>query len=284
MACGLLRTDKTVSVPALTFVATMNAPLLAGHDVSVVDVDEDTFISPEAAIQVSYAGYPVISKIGDGIKVIDDAHCLRRGMWYDYDKETVSVISTHAIKPITTGEGGVILTNSMKIAENLRSMSDHGHWNSTLYGHNFRMSSIQAALGLSQLQSAEEMFYYRKEIAIIYRHAFKNNQHISMQNDHISHSNHIFPIVMNAAIDRNWFRDALLAEGVKTQIHYQPLNKLAVNHSQRDRIDYDGEFPVAESMWNHGFSLPMHNDLGLGEAKKVVQAVEKILSYVEANK
>lgn len=284
LACSFLRHGKTVSVPALTFVATMNAPLLAGHDVYVTDVDGDTFIAPEAVIPVSYAGYPIGTSYSTHTRIIDDAHCLRRGMGDSYGKNTVSVISTHAIKPITTGEGGVILTHSSLVAEDLRGMSDHGHCNNTLYGHNFRMSSIQAALGLSQLKSAQEMFWYRKEIATIYRQALKNNPYIKMQDDHSLHSNHIFPIILDGKIDRNWFREALLAEGVKTQIHYQPLNLLATVHSECARIDGDASFPVAERMWNHGFSLPIHNDLGLGEARKVVQAIEKILSYVEANK
>jgi UDP-4-amino-4,6-dideoxy-L-N-acetyl-beta-L-altrosamine transaminase len=281
LACDLV--TKPHTIPSLTFVATMNAPLLNGNEVKIVDVDPVTFVANDATIPVSYAGYPVETGKDGLIKVVDDAHSLRRNMADRYSKRTISVISTHAIKPITTGEGGVMLTNSKELADHLRGMSDHGHWNSTSYGHNFRMSSIQAALGLSQLESAQEMFWYRKEIAAVYRNALRDNPLVKLQQDHLSHSNHIFPLILDSSIDRNWFREALLAEGVKTQIHYQPLHLIARTHSEWSRIDEGGKYPVTMSMWNHGFSLPMHNDLGPGEARKVMEAFEKILNHVKGN-
>jgi UDP-4-amino-4,6-dideoxy-L-N-acetyl-beta-L-altrosamine transaminase len=262
----------SVSVPSLTFVATMNAPLLAGWQVKVVDVNKDTFLmEPDnSSIPVSYAGYPV----DQAHLVIDAAHELNRHMG-DIGS-SLAVISTHAIKPLTTGEGGVVLTNSHQQRSFLRELSDHGNGGG-LYGHNFRMSSIQAALGLSQLERADEMFAVRREIAAIYRDRLAQHGSIKLQRDHKRHSNHIFPIVLGEAIDRDWFKAALLAEGVRTQIHYEPLHILAKRHSQHGRIDAEGEFPASESMWYHGLSLPIHNAMTLKDARMVMDAVDKIM-------
>lgn len=277
---GELYRYKIITVPALTFVATMNTPLLAGFDVQIADVDAETFLLPKPcsawSIPVSYAGYPLSQKA----LFYDDAHSFNLGMG-NYSGATVSVISTHAIKPLTTGEGGVVLTNSSRTADDIRALSDHGHTNETLYGHNFRMSSIQAAVGLSQLNDARELFFWRKEIATVYRNGLKDYP-VKLQPDSHSHSNHIFPIVLPEDVDRDWFRNALEAEGVLTQIHYEPLNLIAKRHSQSHRIKANGEYPVAESMWNHGFSLPMHNALSLGEAKKVMEAFEKVYSTLKS--
>lgn len=268
---------ESIAVPSLTFVATMNAALLAGFSVKIVDVDPNTYLMEapwkNIGIPVSYAGYPF--PLTKNHIVIDAAHQFARA--FDYTNWAVSVISTHAIKPLTTGEGGVILCNNESLANELRQITDHGH-SGSLYGHNFRMSSIQAALGLSQLERADEMFLIRKGIADIYRDCLKDLP-IKLQKNHNNHSNHIFPIILTGQIDRNWFREALLAEGVKTQIHYEPLHIIKERHSEKDRITIDSDFPVSNLMWNHGFSLPMHNAMSFGDARKVVEAVRKIFEY-----
>lgn len=267
-----------VTVPSLTFVATMNAALLAGCAVNVVDVDPDTYLLPKhhsvQSVAVSYAGYPLSQES----IIYDDAHSLNKGMGI-YSGARVSVISTHAIKPITTGEGGVVLTNGVWEEDFIRSLSDHGNGD-TLYGHNMRMSSIQAALGLSQLESAYEMFLWRKEIAKIYRDGLAGLP-VKLQQDSNSHSNHIFPVILSDRIPRDWFREALKAEGVLTQIHYEPLHLLAKKHVKGNEINISGDYPVAESIWYHGFSLPMHNAMTLKEARLVVEAMQKIFDYVE---
>lgn len=267
-----------ITIPSLTFVATMNAALLAGCSVKIVDVDPETYLLPKhhstQSVAVSYAGYPLSQKS----TIYDDAHSLNKGMGI-YSGTGVSVISTHAIKPITTGEGGVVLTNRADDEWDIRMLSDHGNGD-TLYGHNMRMSSIQAALGLSQLESAYEMFLWRKEIATIYRDGLAGLP-VKLQQDSNSHSNHIFPVILPDRIHRDWFREALKAEGVLTQIHYEPLHLLAKRHISGNEINTNNDYPVAESMWYHGFSLPMHNAMTLKEARQVVDAMQKIFDYVE---
>jgi dTDP-4-amino-4,6-dideoxygalactose transaminase len=264
-----------VTVPALTFVATMNAPLLAGFNVKIVDVEPATYLLPKIysawSIPVSYAGYPLSQRA----MFYDDAHSLSRTM-SNYSSNEAAVISTHAIKPITTGEGGVVLTNDQNFADLIRLLSDHGY-GQTNYGHNFRMSSIQATLGLSQLERAGEMFLWRKELAKIYRERLGKNEFVTLQQNSNSHSNHIFPVILDDSIDRDWFRKALFAEGVATQIHYEPLHRVRTKHSEFRRIKADGAYPVADRMWEHGFSLPMHNSLSIGDCRKVMDAFEKIL-------
>lgn len=269
------RNGMTVTVPALTFVATMNAPLLAGFNVRIKDVNPDTYILDEKeswAIPVSYAGYPV----NQLHVVIDAAHELNRQMG-NTGPNGVAVISTHAIKPLTTGEGGVVLANNKGVADLIRELSDHGN-NGMLYGHNFRMSSLQAALGLSQLERAAEMFAIRREIVAIYRDRLEQRKDlVKLQHDHPSHSNHIFPVILSTMFNRDTVRDALLAEGVRTQIHYKPLHLLRNRHSEAERIAIEKEYPVSESMWNNGLSLPAHNAMTLKDARVVMDALEKVM-------
>lgn len=265
-----------VDVPALTFVATMNAPLLAGWNVNIVGVNPRTFVMHQPdyySIPVSYAGYPVAESI-----VTDDAQSFRRR-----DKATgTAVISTHGIKNIATGEGGVVLTNCESIASDTRQMSDHGHQGSN-YGHNFRMSSIQAALGLSQLSRADSMQINRANVAALYRDRLATySDIIRLQEQHELHSNHLFPIILNEKFGRNWFRMALKAEGVLTQVHYKPLHLIARNHIKRSKITYlsNNHYPTAMAMWSNGLSLPIHNDLSLKQAELVMDAFDKIMDYL----
>jgi UDP-4-amino-4,6-dideoxy-L-N-acetyl-beta-L-altrosamine transaminase len=269
---------QAVTVPSLTFIATMNAPLLAGFKVKIKDVDSDTYILSDGeswSIPVSYAGYPVSQQPH---VVIDAAHELNRHMG-NTGPDGLAVISTHAIKPLTTGEGGVVFANNKATADLIRELSDHGNMG-MLYGHNFRMSSIQAALGLSQLERADEMFAIRREIASIYRDRLKDVSGVKLQKNHANHSNHIFPVILNGLFNRDSFRDALLAEGVRTQIHYQPLHLLKNRHVESARITVSGKYPVAESMWQRGLSLPVHNAMTLKEARMVMDAFEKVMELL----
>ncbi len=270
-----------INVPALTFAATMNAPLLAGVDVKITDVDEHTFVMNDmghCSLPVSYAGYPV-----EWTSIYrDDAQYLSLVGKQNCSSNTIScVISTHGIKNITTGEGGVVLTNDSLFAKEIRRMSDHGHgWGN--YGHNFRMSSLQASLGLSQLKRTKEMQAKRKNVAFLYRSRLANYRDVKMQSAHEEHSCHLFPIILKQAKDglsRNEVRFALKAEGVLTQVHYEPLHLIAKRHPEAARIRASGNYPVSESMWHHGMSLPIHNNLSLREAELVMDAFDKIMEY-----
>lgn len=280
----LYLTDSLVHIPALTFVATMNAPLLAGKHVRIVDVDERTWCMKNpseyhyvATCPVSYAGLQ--TNVESDIS--DDAHLLYRNMAKN-SKSKISVISTHAIKPIATGEGGVVLTNDWIAANEMRGMSNHGNGGGTAYGHNFRMSAIQAALGMSQLKRADENFEKRDTIAYIYKDYLKETLYhkgrVSTQLNlyPYRHSNHIFPIILDNSVDRNEFRSALKAEGVMTQVHYKPLNLIAQEHPLKNKIVVEGEYPNATRMWEHGFSLPMHNNMTSDDAHLVMRAFNKV--------
>ena len=272
-ACNIDR--GLVIVPALTFVATMNAPLLAGFEVVVKDVEEwmtvvfDDIESRHYNSPVSYSGKFVD---GNHRSVIDHAQCLLPDMGFG-DISMGAVISTHAIKNITTGEGGVVLTNRKDVASFVRSMADHGV-GGTNYGHNFRMSSIQAALGLSQLTRATDSTLFRRWV-----HNYYSSHLIGVETIEGESSHHTFPVILkDQNVNRDEFRELLEASGIGTQIHHTPLYYLAQNHRLIDKIHFNEPhlYPNTERMWTRGFSLPMHNALNTDDVEYIVDTFNHI--------
>lgn len=235
-----LRSRQRVVVPANTFIATANAPLVCGADIWVADIDPETWLigddlphdGAEALIAVDYGGVPCdyqrlrhwCDKHG-AFLIADSCHSLggayRGQMIGGVDGVDMTCLSFHPAKTITTGEGGAVLTNSDALDTRLRWIRDNGRPGGV--GLNGHMSDISAALGHSQLARIDEILERRVALADAYRDALGPIDGVALQRipDDVDSSCHIMPVWVGDMARAA--RSALLAEGVSTRQMYLPL-------------------------------------------------------------
>lgn len=259
-------------------------------------------------IPVDLAGYPVNLEafriLADkyNLWVLEDS-CHAPGGWFldsDGTKQhcgngnyaDFAIFSFHPVKHIACGEGGMITTNDhqkyLKLKQ-LRShgmvyqgddrlQENHGGWYMELQelGYNYRIPDILCALGISQLEKANEGIIRRREIAKKYDVAFQTKITTrSICNDHIGHAYHLYIIEVE---DRKALYDYLRTEGIFTQVHYIPLHLMPY---YKELGFNKGDFPYSETYYNRCLSLPMYPTLSEEEQDFVI---EKVLSHEEPNR
>lgn len=253
---------------------------------------------------VDFAGYPhnleEVRRIADrhGLWIIEDA-CHAPGAWWT-DSEgrrqltgnsrwaDCTVFSFHPVKHIATGEGGMVTTADPALLERLRLYRTHGitrdpevmdrndggwYYEMRELGFNYRLTDIQAALGISQLSRADEGISRRLRIAGRYDEAFRDVPGIKTpyRAGDIGHAFHLYVIQV---ADRKGLYDFLRSEGVLAQVHYAPLHLMP--YYRRDGWK-EGSLPVVEDYYAHCLSLPMYPTLTDEEQDYVI---EKVLEFV----
>lgn len=200
----------------------------------------------------------------------------------------LAIFSFHPVKHIAAGEGGMITTNNRELYERLLVLRTHGiqqKLNRRIYddslwyyemqelGYNYRLTDIQAALGNSQLQRAEVGLLRRREIAEIYKEAFKDNINIIDRNKGYSdeHAYHLYIIEVR---DRKGLHSYLREENIFAQIHYVPAHLMPYYRKYGWKV---GDLPNAEDYYSVCISLPVYPTLTKEEQLKVIHSV---LSYV----
>lgn len=240
-----------------------------------------------------------------GLWVVEDAaHAFpaamrqdANGPWIRCGEGTAAVtcFSFYANKTITTGEGGMAVTNEAGLAERMRLMSLHGlsrdawerysgegTWDYKIVapGFKYNLTDIAGAIGLGQLARAEAMRQRREEIAQHYLSAFRDMDEFDLplnDSDRI-HSWHLFPIrlrIDRLAISRNEFFDKLTATGVSCSVHWRPLHLHPYYQESADGWDPES-CPVATRVWKTLISLPLFPDLRPEEIQHVVESVKSI--------
>lgn len=322
-AIGVEPGDK-VFVPALTFTATAEVVRYMGADPILLDVEYETgIISPQildkaiskhpeakALILVHYGGRAARMTTPDGrgildicrknnIKLIEDAaHAFptRFGDRYIGSFGDVSCFSFYANKTITTGEGGMLLTNNKSIYERAKIMRLHGIdrdiWNrynsngsSWEYdviapGYKYNMPDINAAIGLAQLQKAELWRKERQRCAAYYYKELSQILHIDLHecnNCMDDHAWHLFPIFIQpgSPIKRNEFMQKLSEEGIGTSVHYKPLYRMSY-YKNKYNLNPD-KFPNTERFWQGTVSLPIYPELQEQELNYICMTIRKII-------
>jgi perosamine synthetase len=313
-AAGLKAGDEAVTSP-LTFAATANCVLYQGATPIFADVCADTLnLDPEkvceritprtrAILPVDYAGHPAdmgaILELAErhDLVVIEDA-CHALGSTYRRRRTGsnahMTIFSFHPVKPITTGEGGMVTTDDADYAEILRRFRNHGtssdarrrhseggwHYEMVLLGFNYRLTDIACALGISQLKKVDENLSRRREIANCYGASFRDLPGIALPvvRDDVKPAWHLYPIRLNLeklAADRSEIFRALRAENIGVNVHYIPVH---LHPYYRERFGYcGGEYPVAERAYERLISLPMFHGMSHRDVEDVIAAVKKVL-------
>jgi dTDP-4-amino-4,6-dideoxygalactose transaminase len=313
MALGIGVGDEVI-VPSLTFVATSNAVLYTGAEARFADIlgPEELNISPaeiekqitprtKAIIVVHYGGFPCrmmqIQEIAarHGLAVIEDsAHApgaslngRALGAW-----GAIGCFSFFSNKNLSTGEGGMLVTDDDEIAARARILRSHGMTSLTWdrhqghaytydvvnLGYNYRIDEIRSALGLVQLDKLRANNDRRKAITETYWQMLDGSGlelsfRAYAQEAGVSPAFHILPVILPEGADRQKFIDRMRSAGVQTSIHYPPIHQFSY---YKDR--YPGvNLPKTEHVAGREVTLPLYPNMDAHSINLVVEAINQAL-------
>lgn len=320
MACqaaGIGAGDEVITTP-ITFAASANCALYCGAKPVFADINEETYnIDPahveslttektKAVVAVDYTGQSVeLDRLlahcrkHNLVLIEDGAHVI--GTSYNGKKNgsiaDMTTLSFHPVKTVTGGEGGAVLTNSEEYYQKLLLYRSHGitknpakmehepdgpwYYEQVALGMNYRMTDMQAALIISQLDKLPLFMKRRKEIVKAYDEAFSKLPQLFVQkeipqSDTTRHLYILRIIPEKLKIDRKQFFEALAAENICCQVHYIPVYYFPYY----EKLGYQkGLCPKAEKLYEEEISLPLYYAMTDQDVDDVIQAVTKIVEY-----
>lgn len=313
-AAGIGAGDEVITT-SLTFAASSNCVLYCGGTPVFADVDAKTYnIDPEdikrkitprtkAIIAVHLAGQPcdmdaihAIAKEHNLIVIEDGAHAL--GSEYKGKKvgalSDMTTFSFHPVKPITTGEGGMIVTDDEEFYKKLVLFRSHGitrdenlmtrnegpwFYQQLELGYNYRMTDIQCALGCSQMKKLDRFLNRRRELVKRYEEAFADCPNIvtPYQLPETNSGWHLY-IVQVKNCDRREIFEALRGEGIGVNVHYIPVyyHPYYQEHGYREV-----HCKNAEEIYTHMISLPLYPGLTDVQQDEVIEKIKKMVGTVK---
>lgn len=313
LAYGVKEGDEVI-VPSFTFISTANSALFVGAKPVFADIEKETFgLDPDSVMEnissktraimpVHYGGCPCkiqeLREIADdyGLILIEDA---AEAFGAEISGKKIgsfgdsSMLSFCQNKVITTGEGGALVTNSKEVYQKLKLLRSHGREDNAQYfssiqysdyttlGYNFRMSSITAALGVSQIKKATEIIKMRRGKAFYFisllRKEVGNDVHFPEIPESYFNVYQLFTIL---ADKRDELKDYLASKGIMTKIYFSPVH---ATHFYKNVLGYDCKLPVTEELAESVLTLPMHPCLTFDEIDCVVNEIKNFYgdnSYV----
>ncbi|HDO1323777.1 UDP-4-amino-4,6-dideoxy-N-acetyl-beta-L-altrosamine transaminase [Aeromonas veronii] len=301
----------------ISFVASANCALYCGAQVDFVDIEPDTgnmcavelekkLIAakaegklPKVVIPVHFAGLPCdmkeIHRLGQeyGFRIIEDA-CHALGARY-HDEPTgngrysdITVFSFHPVKIITTGEGGMAMTNDPALAKTMRMLRSHGitrepedfinepdgpwYYEQQMLGFNYRMTDIQAALGLSQMARLEEFLTKRRAIAAYYQTKLSHSMSEVLKNRTDRQSAwHLFVVIVKNPIRKEIFT-RLHQAGIIANVHYIPIH-----HQPYYKRAYNASKQQSKHFYNCCITIPLYPDMQHDQAVFIITKLLKTL-------
>lgn len=317
MAAGVGEGDEVITTP-ITFAASANCALYCGARPVFADIDPETYnidparveaaITPrtKAVVAVDYTGQSValdplrkICKEHNLVLIEDGAHVI--GTKYEGKPNgsisDMTTFSFHPVKTVTGGEGGAVLTNDEKLYQKLLLYRAHGitrnpelmahepdgpwYYEMVDMGYNYRMTDMQAALIISQLDKLEMFSKRRKEIVARYNEAFAKLPQISVQkeipeSDTTRHLYILRIVPEKLKINRRQFFDALAAENICCNVHYIPTYYFPYY----EKLGYQrGICPNAEKLYEEIISLPLYYAMSDEDVESVIHGVQKLAEY-----
>jgi len=327
VALELPSNSKVITSP-ISFVASANSIIYAGHHPVFVDIEKDTVnlnidlveqklkIDSDivAVIPVHFAGLPCDMKklkelaVSNNIKVIEDAahalgsRYLSGEMIGSCQFSDMTVFSFHPVKSITTGEGGMVTTNNYQLYKKLLRLRSHGinklddefqntvlaktsgvtnpwYYEMIELGYNFRLTEIQAVLGISQLKRLGKFTAKRAKLVERYKDLLMSSAAISpaQKCSTENSANHIFPIRVNFGeikSSRNTLMLDLRKNGVGTQVHYLPIPA----HPFYSALGYTiAEIPEAFAYYQEALTIPLFPSLRKSQQNRIISLLEKLV-------
>jgi dTDP-4-amino-4,6-dideoxygalactose transaminase len=313
LAIGLHPGDEVI-VPSLTFVATANAVRYTGATPIFADIisNNDLNIDPlsikklitdktKAIIVMHYGSYACkmeeIKEIADEyhLTIIEDAAHSAGAYLHDKMLGTIGDVGCYSFfsnKNMTTGEGGMIVTNDRDIFEKITRLRSHGmttltwdrhqghawSYDVTDLGYNYRIDEIRAAIGLTQLSKLDNFNEKRRKITVLYRELlleqcpeviipFKNHEGIS--------ACHIMPVLLPEGVNRISFMESLKSFGIQTSIHYPPIHKFSY-YQENASLSKNNLFRT-ENVASREVTLPIYPSLNEDQVHYIVNSIKSAL-------
>ena len=317
IAAGIAPGDEVITTP-ITFAASANCVSYCGGKPVFADIDPETYnidpaaieacITPhtKAVIPVHYTGQSVaydeiaaLCKKHGLILIQDAAHAV--GTLYKGQPigslADMTCISSHPVKTVTSGEGGMVTTNDEALYQKLLLARSHGitrdraqmvypsddpwYYEMVSLGYNYRLTDMQAALLSSQLDKLSAFSGRRKEIVTRYDEAFEKIDGIIVQKEipESDTTRHLYIIQLDPDVltcTRREFFDAMAAENIHCQVHYIPVYRLPYYQA----LGYPkGLCPEAEALYERILSIPLYYSLTDEQVEQVIYAVRKLCAY-----
>lgn len=318
-AMGVGLGDKVITTP-YTFTATAEVIRYLGAEPLFADIEENSsLIDPiqirklatqqgvKAIIPVHIAGEPCKIKEITQICLENDLYCLEDAAHafpakhkknYLGSQSDVGVYSFYATKTLTTGEGGMVVTNNKKIADRIKIMRLHGinrdvwdrhtsdsaNWEYDIVapGYKYNLTDIASAIGLIQLTKAEKMLKMRTQIAKTYFSQLSDlpNLHLPFWNEDSSWHLFILQIQEQGSFEKNhqlrnkWI-EKLAEKGIGTSVHYKPLHLMTY---YKERYNFKPEdFPNSLNRYSRSFSLPIFPGMKKNEVQYIITTIRELV-------
>lgn len=315
LALGLKKNDYLWTVP-ITFIASANCGIYCGAKIDLVDINKDTFNIdikvleqklqqakkknklPKILIPVHLGGNPCdLEKINSlakkyKFKVIEDAsHAFgsryKNSIIGDCRYSDAVVFSFHPVKPITSGEGGAVMSNNYKIYKKIKMLREHGivreknlfknkkqikpwYFEQQYLGFNYRLSDINAALGSSQVDHLNKFLKKRNNIAEIYYKKLTDKIEFQKNHPNTLSARHLFIIKVQKKIHEDFF-NFLRSKGLFVQLHYIPIYRHPY-YKKKFKFDIK-KFPNSENYYSTAFSIPIYFSLDKKKQFKIVNLI-----------
>ena len=307
-----LKPSSEIIVPSFTFIATANWPLMVGTKPIFSEIEEETLgmdpsyldsiISKKTKVlmPIHYGGMPCkiieIKKFAEQHKLTlieDSAESIgstignkKTGSFGD-----MSILSFAGNKVLSTGEGGAVIVNSKKIYEKLKLIRSHGRQINSNYfqtnetpnyvslGYNWRMSSMTAALGISQLKKIEKLISKRRKNANYLSSKLKKHSEIILPSDYKNHKNvfQLYSIRITGKNLRNNLMKFLKKQGIMSKIFFEPAH-LTKFHSKN--INKKISLPVTEKISQQILTLPMYPGLTKNEMNFICDSIDEFFELL----
>lgn len=306
LALGISKNDE-ILVPSFTFISTVNSVLMVNAIPKFVDIEEVTYgLDPlktkkaistktKALIPVHYSGLPCkvselkeLAKLNNLFLIEDAAESLgasinnkKVGSFGD-----IGIFSFAGNKVLTTGEGGAIVTNSKKVYEKLKLIRSHGRLEKQNYfssvekpnystlGYNWRMSSITAALGISQLNKLDKLISLRRKNAKYLSNKLKNIKQIKtpFESENNIHAYQMYTIRLSTSTLRNKLKKFLQTKQIMSKVFFYPVHK---TNFYKNFLSHNPILPITDSISNQVLTLPMYPSLQKDELNYISNSIHE---------
>jgi len=310
-ALGIRQGDEVITTP-FSFIASANCILYEGAKPVFVDIEEDTLnIDPDkiedaitertkAILPIDVFGHPCdwdrILAIAEkyGLKVIEDA-CEALGSEYKGRKcgsfGDISVLAFYPNKQITTGEGGVLLTDDEDIYKLCKSLRNQGRGETDEWltferlGYNYRLDEMSCALGISQMKRIDEILKLRENVANYYQELLSDFEGIQLPQikDYASKVSWFVYVIRVKNGKRNELMRYLNDKGIQCKPYFYP--PIHLQPFYREMFGYkEGDFPVTEKVSEEVLAIPFYTEMKKEEAKMVAESIISGLSNIRAGR